>query len=240
MDIKINKTPESTREYPHHSHRQYEIMHYLSGEGEMWTEMGSLPFSCGTVIIMPPGVLHGSSSENEFINISIECDFDGLLIFDSPRAVGGADCDEGAELVRLIWENRYKSTPYVHSLCIAYAQYLLQKLNIEGGTANAVRSIANRIFDEACDPQIDVNAMLRKSGYAEDYIRMCFKRTFGRSPITFLTEIRIKHACYMIDIYKNSMPLSEISERCGYTDYVYFSKKFKSITGMSPKEYKGQ
>ena len=40
-----------------------------------------------------------------------------------------------------------------------------------------------------------------------------------------------------MDIYINSMSLNEISEKCGYTDYVYFSRKFKQVMGMSPRNY---
>ena len=34
------------------------------------------------------------------------------------------------------------------------------------------------------------------------------------------------------------MPLAQICEECGYVDYIYFSKKFKEVTGLSPREYK--
>ena len=50
----------------------------------------------------------------------------------------------------------------------------------------------------------------------------------------FYNQIKI------IDIYKNKISLSEISERCGYLDYIYFSKRFKSVMGMSPREYRNQ
>ena len=31
--------------------------------------------------------------------------------------------------------------------------------------------------------------------------------------------------------------VAEIAEKCGYTDYIYFSRKFKQITGKSPRAY---
>jgi mannose-6-phosphate isomerase-like protein (cupin superfamily) len=40
MQIKIHKTPSGTVRYPHHRHRNYEIMHYIRGRGKMWTEKG--------------------------------------------------------------------------------------------------------------------------------------------------------------------------------------------------------
>ena len=38
-------------------------------------------------------------------------------------------------------------------------------------------------------------------------------------------------------MYRNSVPLGVISEKCGYTDYIYFSRRFKHIMGVSPSEY---
>ena len=38
-------------------------------------------------------------------------------------------------------------------------------------------------------------------------------------------------------IHRRPQALIEIAEKCGYTDYVYFSKKFKSVTGVAPRTY---
>ncbi len=238
MDIVINKTPTGTVQYPHHRHKRYEIMHYIKGSGEMWTEKGKIPFFSGTAIIMPPSLLHGSVSSEEFVNISIEWDFDGLLALDTPTVVSGAEDGEGAQLVRMIWENRFGNEGYLRSLCIAYTQYLLQRIEVEDSRTSCIKKIIFRISDEAFSPDIDVTKILQQSGYAEDYVRACFKRETGKSPLAFLTELRIRHACYLIDVYRDTLPLSEIAERCGYTDYIYFSKKFKERTGLSPRAYR--
>ena len=238
MDIKINKTPVGTLRYPHHSHRRYEIMHYTQGQGHMWTESGEIPFSGGTVIIIPPGCRHGSESEGEFVNISIEYDFDGLLAIESPTAIYGSESDDAAHLVRMIWKNRHGNEGYLHSLCTAYTQYLLERIDVGGKISLCVRKIIADISEEAFNPEIDLPAILHSSGYAEDYIRACFKREVGKTPVEFLTDIRMEHASYLIDIYKDTLSLSEISLRCGYFDYIYFSKKFKEYTGLSPRDYR--
>ena len=238
MDIIINKTVEGTRAYPHHRHKRYEIMHYVKGTGEMWTERGTLPFSEGTVIIMPPDLLHGSHSEGDFVNISIEWDFGGLLATDSPTVIPSDGNAEGEQLARMIWENRLGSKAYLHALCIAYAQYLLQKIRVENDRTGCIKRIVEKISDGALSPDIRLSEILRRSGYAEDYVRACFKSEIGKTPTAYLTELRIKHACYLIDVYRDTLPLSQIAERCGYTDYVYFSKKFKEYTGLSPRQYR--
>ncbi len=234
----VNKTVEGTCIYPKHSHKRYEIMHYTSGNGIMWTEMGELDFSPGTVIIMPPNTLHGSVSTQEFVNISIEGDFDNLFLFDRPTVIEGSESSDGGQLVRMIWENRYGTETYLHALCIAYAGFLLQKIKIENEMISCINGIMRKISDRAFDPEINVTEILKQSGFSEDYIRAAFKRETGKTPIEFLTERRIRQACYLIDVYGQSLLLSEIAEMCGYTDYIYFSKKFKEIMGVAPRSYR--
>ncbi len=238
MEIRINQTLPGVKQYPHHSHRRYEIMHYIKGNGAMWVEDGELPFSEGTVIIIPPNIYHGSFSQKEFVNISIECDFDGLLLLDSPIVLFCSENDAGTQLVRMIWENRCGNEAYLNSLCMAYIHCLLQKIKIEDEKVSCVKHVAKRIFECAFDPEADVTAILRQSGYSEDYIRMCFRKELGKAPLAFLTELRIKHACYLIDVYKHTLSLSEVAEKCGYLDYIHFSKKFKEYTGVSPRCYR--
>ena len=94
------------------------------------------------------------------------------------------------------------------------------------------------ISENAFDPEISVSALLRGSGYAEDHIRAVFKKEVGKTPLGFLTDLRMEHACHLIDVYKTALPLAEIAEKCGYSDYVYFSKIFKKHTHLSPRAYR--
>ena len=147
---------------------------------------------------------------------------------------------EGKTLAQLIYDNRYGNSTYLSSLCTAYAYFLTQRFDIDSTMNQCVSNIISEISKSAFDPQINLALVLLKSGYSEDYIRSCFKKITGKTPNEFLTEIRIKHACYLIDIHQDNLSLSEIAEKCGYLDYVYFSKKFKSVMGLSPREYRYQ
>lgn len=240
MSFKINCTQDGVIQYPIHVHKNYEIMLYLEGKGYMHTELGDVPFKDGTIVIVPPNIKHGSISENGFKNISIEGDFEGYWHFDSVKSFEDNETREGKALAQFIYNNRYGNSNYLSSLCTAYAYFLTQRLDIGSTIHQCVSNIISEISENALDPQIDLMSFLSKSGYSEDYMRSCFTRITKKTPNKFLTEIRIKHACFLIDIYHNELSLTEISERCGYLDYVYFSKKFKSVMGMSPREYRSQ
>ena len=240
MNFKINCTPDGVVRYPMHAHKNYEIMLYLEGKGYMRTELGDVPFEDGTIVIIPPNIKHGSISENGFRNISIEGDFEAYLGFDTVKSFEDNETQEGKMLAEMIYKNRYGNDTYLASLCTAYVCFLMQRFELDSAMQRSVKKITDEISQNAFDTQIDLTLILSKSGYSEDYIRSCFKKITGKTPSEFLTDIRIKNACFLIDIYKNKISLSEISERCGYLDYIYFSKRFKSVMGMSPREYRNQ
>lgn len=238
MELQINRTRDGEIKYPQHQHKGYEIMLYLDGEGYMLADGKSIPFRRGTVIIVPPGITHGSVSVSGFKNISVLGDFGRYFDFDYVISFSDNASGEGTLLASLIYENRFGEYAYLHALCTSYICFLTQRFKTESAITLTVQAIASEIAERAFDSDINIVNILRKSGYSEDYIRSKFKKLTGKTPIGFLSEIRIKHACFLIDVYKNTLSLSEISEKCGYLDYSYFSKVFKSAVGMSPQTYK--
>ncbi len=132
---------------------------------------------------------------------------------------------------------RLGNSELISSLIEAFAHLLTQDVHFEEKINVAVKNITNKITSDFFDSNLDVNSLLKNSGYAPDYIRSQFKKITGKTPVEFLTNVRIHHACYLINIYKNSLTLIEVAEKCGYTDYVYFSKRFKQLTGFPPRKY---
>lgn len=73
-------------------------------------------------------------------------------------------------------------------------------------------------------------------GYNEDYIGKLFKREMSRSISTYINEIRIQKAKELLS--HTDLSVQNISELIGFSDVFYFSKKMKTMTGMSPTEWR--
>lgn len=73
---------------------------------------------------------------------------------------------------------------------------------------------------------------------SKDYFGKCFKQHSGMSFNSVYTMIKIEYAKSLIDSgkYRNY----EISEMLGFCDPDYFTKLFKSVTGMTPREFKSR
>ncbi len=220
-----------------HKHNKYEIIFYRSAEGNFLFEGGSIAISSGKFIIVPPNVPHASKYTGEAETIYVKGDYNHIFSFSEPMTVMDNSKRDGEFLVRLIYDNRFSGAEYLSSLSNALAHFLLQNIQTEKNISVVLHDIVTIISDNFYDPNFNVSDYFKKSGYAEDYIRAQFKRFTGKTPVEFLTEMRINHACYLIDIYKDTLTLSEIAEKCGYTDYMYFSRRFKMIMGVSPKTY---
>lgn len=239
MPLQIHCTQDGIKTYPMHRHSNYEIVLYLEGTGYLRTQDADYPFSPGTIIVIPPEAEHGSTSENGFKNISVSDEFENLLHFKDVVVLSDNEQNEGKALATIIYNNRHKNNDYLSKLCIAYIHYILQfKTVADDNITASTNRIMNEIANNFCDCSINLSQILQKSGYTEDYIRSNFKKLTGKTPNGFLTDLRIKHAVFLIDIYANTFSLQQIAEQCGYTDYVYFSKKFKDVMNISPREYK--
>lgn len=79
--------------------------------------------------------------------------------------------------------------------------------------------------------EISYEAELSKS-----YLNAIFKQQTGYAPMDFFIRLKMQEACKMIK--STDLHFYEIAERMGYSDPYYFSRIFKKIVGISPKEYK--
>ncbi len=224
-------------ESPSHKHTNYEILIYTEGKGNFSAEGKNTDVFPGKITIIPPGVTHTTTFKHNLDRIYIQGKFNQIFNITTPIVISDNSQNEGMQLAKIIYNNRFSKPEYVTILIDAFAHFLLQSLKTDNEINVAIKDIINKITIKFYDPGLNVAQLLNESGYAEDYIRAHFKNATGKTPVEFLTKIRINHARYLIDIYKNSLSLSEIALKCGYNDYVYFSRRFKQITGMSPQKY---
>lgn len=221
-----------------HSHKNYEIVLYLSGSGVLALDGKQTPVKKGNIFIAPPNVKHGSISHDNLRFISLIGNKDQLLQLETPTIFMDNDKNYARYLSQMILENRFGNEDFFNALCRAYILFVLEKVEINTEIEKAVYKIKSEISSHFCDCSFNVTKILNESGYAEDYIRANFKKILGKTPIELLTDMRIDNAKSLINVYHNSMPLLDIALDCGFDDYIYFSRKFKKHTGLSPYEYK--
>lgn len=234
MNYHVNLTK---YESPSHKHNNYEIHIYTNGKGNVSFSGKTIDVFPGKITIIPPGVIHTTTFDESLERIYIQGDFDQIFNVSGPIVISDNSRKEGTQLAEMLYNNRFSNSEYIAALVNAFAHFLLCNITIDNEINTAIKDIINKISNDFYEPDLNVNHLLNSSGYAEDYIRAHFKKFTGKTPVEFLTKVRINHACFLIDMYKGTLSLSEIAMKCGYSDYVYFSRRFKQVTKMAPREY---
>lgn len=67
------------------------------------------------------------------------------------------------------------------------------------------------------------------------YLSRMFRESFGCTPNTYLNNLRISQAKYLLS---SGSTLTEACYRSGFNNYTYFISKFKSSTGITPAKFK--
>jgi AraC-like DNA-binding protein len=74
------------------------------------------------------------------------------------------------------------------------------------------------------------------AGMNRTYFCLFFKKHMGMPLMDYINGIKVQTACRLLKT--ESLPISDISERCGFKTVTYFNRVFKNATGMSPSEYR--
>lgn len=84
--------------------------------------------------------------------------------------------------------------------------------------------------------QVSIDQLSRMLGYHRTHLSRMFKRTTGLSPKQYLMQIRLERAQMLLS--DTSMPIDHVASAVGFNDPLYFSKKFKEWSGISPTQYR--
>ncbi|MDQ6422983.1 response regulator [Paenibacillus sp. LHD-117] len=113
-----------------------------------------------------------------------------------------------------------------------------QELNPSDQEAKSSHTIAKvqRYIDEHYAQDISLTTLSNVFFIHPIYLSRLFKEKTGKNYLDYVTEVRIMRAK---ELLKNpALKVYEICQMVGYDSPRYFSKLFKSLTGMTPKEYK--
>ncbi len=97
---------------------------------------------------------------------------------------------------------------------------------------SAVMEYLNENFDHA----ITNKDFGKLTGYHPHYINRLMLKHSGITLRQQLINVRLDAAKEML--VQSDIPISEISEKCGFNTSAYFSNHFKAKIGMSPSEYR--
>lgn len=145
-----------------------------------------------------------------------------------------------ADLCRMMHEGaghqetlrRWKAQIALHELLYEWLAAFKSRRTI--GTAQSLE-LAKQFIELHYGEELTIERMAGVAELSPKYFADLFKKTYGRSPLDHLTQIRMAQAKRLM--LRSERRLRDIAHEVGYEDEFYFSRRFKKEHGLSPTAF---
>ena len=207
----------------------------------------SLTAKKGDMVFLPRGLYYESAFENTeyehgidsyVINFNLFCGNDELFFADCFSVLGTADRSGVSGHILSLSRAIHDVKPSKLKIDSAFLLFLNSAIDAVDVSAKEFYPIRRgcMALQEEWNRNEKISKYADMCHMSETYFNALFKTWSGTTPVKYRNGIRISHAQSML---KNSgTSIDEISFLVGFHDPFYFSRVFKQMTGLSPREYR--
>ncbi|NQX47533.1 helix-turn-helix domain-containing protein [Paenibacillus tritici] len=162
------------------------------------------------------------------------------------RAALGSQAD--SVLAELEQQDRQNPSPqpggYSFSLfawrdwSFTFMQQLSQMLSARHMNEQNIVTEIIKYIEQNYASDLSLQEIAGKFQVSREYVSRRFKQEYGINFSDYIVSVRIEKAKLLLP--NPGLKLAQISEMVGFHDVKYFSKVFKKLTGLSPKDYRGR
>ncbi|PCJ56241.1 MAG: hypothetical protein COA79_19510 [Planctomycetota bacterium] len=139
-------------------------------------------------------------------------------------------------LKKISWLLRTKPVGFKEeSSCLGYKLLLMLGNEILPETPFYLKKAIDFI-DRNLDKNLNAFILANEAGVSEGYFNRLFRKYYNISPNQYVIDQRISYGKILLQTSQQT--IQEIAYQCGYNDPLYFSKQFKKIEGLSPRQFR--
>ncbi len=256
--------------YPWHWHEELEIAYITEGKVTVSVNEQKYTLKAGEGIFINSGVLHAYSGKNDTETKMPNILFKPSLIYATVESVfyqkyikplifsttlshiilnrknpWQAEILMRAEKVFMLMDE--KNYGYEFEIRAVLSELLLLIIKNSSEPINnkvkskaeveRIRKMLNFIQINFAD-NIDLQQIANSAFISRRECLRCFRHIVGMSPIQYVIELRIQKAKHLL--LETDLSISDIYIACGFQNQSYFTKIFKSKTGLSPMKFRNQ
>lgn len=131
----------------------------------------------------------------------------------------------------------------VDSYCTVIANELARQWNTRAPMGPAVRKLPSgqlaRLIDhikEHLAQDLSLDDLAAQTGLTKYHFMRCFKASTGRSPLQYVTELRVAQARRLLQTTALTMEL--VARQSGFSSANHLARVFGKATGLSPRAYR--
>ncbi len=233
-------------------HEDHLLMYCSAGQGYVLTEGRQTPVAPGQLVLFPKGTAHeygaepnnpwtlywvhfsGEHAQNYINHIGFPENCYVASIGLHPKILADFDAIFSAR------ETGYNMKALIHaSQCLKQCMSYLAMLTSRQlqPTRNPIDLAAiQTVMESNLHGELELETLAELAHLSKYHFSKRYKDITGYAPIQHFIHLKMERACYLLDVSTRSV--AEVAEALGYEDAHYFSRLFKKVTGLSPRDYR--
>jgi AraC family transcriptional regulator of arabinose operon len=235
-----------------HRHDENLLLYCVSGRGMLRTEDWRGKVTAGQVIILPQGLAHEYEAHPkdpwtlywvhfQGANANIFSQFlgyrEGLPVLNAGLSTALA---AGFSSLMEVRYTGYSDRAFINAA--NHLRYLFTQMALE---VRATQARVQHNFNleqlqaymrEHLNQSITLDTLAAMANMSKYHFSGKYKKLTGYSPIKHFLNMKMEHACHLLD--SSNLSVKAIAAELGYEDQLYFSRLFSRTIGQSPRTYR--
>ncbi len=252
MEIRFMETSNGFKQFKSHWHDYMELIFVTQGSIVISLDNREKTVTENELIIIPPQQLHAGIPGKEGVKVySIFLDIDALSnktfvsnIYFKPLLEGKIsfiNTTSSPEIIKTVREfiNSTKTANTIYTQGKVYELIgLIFELSdsINKSTLSTKMQKILEYIQKHYSEDISSNSICTEFGYTESHLCRLFKKHTGVTVSKYVQTLRIENAKKLLQ--ETDMEINRISETCGFLDFSYFCRCFKSFVRYTPSDFR--
>lgn len=219
-----------------HSHPHVaEVVYYTKGRGFFLLPEKEIPFSPGTLVLVPPGTRHNEKSAKPWSSCYVQ-----YKTVEPTEAVWVRE-ERGNQPMRRILElicdefsRGERGWPAVCEGLLSSLEAKCQRPVLE--VTREVENLRELLVKNLQTGDFHLKSIRDRFSLSHVTLGQRFRKATGRTPYQYLLELRVAEGARLLAT--TAAPVAQVAEACGFLDPLHFSKSFRLKTGRSPRAFR--
>ena len=234
-----------TKKYTETGKKCNSLVYYIKGGHEFVFENQTITASEGELLFLPQGSKYTNttlSPDTEYYQLGfVFCrNNDEYAPIEEPFKITLPESMEFCARIKAVYDGYSVGGRGYEYICGGEILKMIGMLLVKGTNLSKKEMGIDRIektvsyIEEYYYLDTSLDELAKLSATCTSNLEKLFKKCFGKSPIEYRNEIRIRNAKRLL---AGGLSISETASLTGFSDRFYFSNTFKKLCGKTPGEF---
>lgn len=222
-----------------HKHNHFEIVYYISGNGDTIIDGKKYTFSANTFSIVRPNYSHREYSKDKVDLIYVGFSLPEGVNFTAKN--GLYKCPTVVRLlnnlkeIKLEYDQKALYNEHRISFLIQSMMVLVRRAIVMNKQKSLEMEKVKKYIYDNVDKNLNGISIAEHFSYSYDYFRKVFKEYFRVSISDFIGKTRVDYALKLLK--KTNLSVKQVSKKCGFSSTSHFIALFKKYNKVTPKQF---